>query len=655
MTRAITADGLWALARVGYPEPIPDGGGAVVPVTTFDDDHVAGRTRLWLVTAGGSRTPLTRSERTVSKPAVSPDGTRLAFLSKEPKGEDPAQVHVMRLGGGEAEEVASLPLGARAVRWHPTGNELILAAPLFRDHPTIEASAAEREARKDGKPRPVVTEDRVYRFWKRWLAGDTLDHLFRIDLAASEPIHLTPWLDRIIALEDPEAAFDISPDGASIAVAIDVSEPAWDRALFAIHLLDTEGGTVTRLGERSGQQRSPRFSPDGSSLIYGWQENPNFYADRVRLVLHDLAGGSEAIITEGWDRSPSEWRFAADGRIVLTAEDRGHLRIWSTTADGPPQALTSDGSCHGGRPAGGAVWHLSESSTQPPDVAVTTESGTRAVGGFNDEALSDIRLGRFEEIEIAGGDGEPVQVQITYPPGFEPGAKWPLLHNVHGGPHNASLDQWHWRWNTQVLAAAGYVVASVNFHGSSSWGQAFAESIRGAFGDLPTADVIAATDHLVGLGFIDESRMAIAGGSYGGYLAAWITGRTDRFRCSVVHAGVTDLVGQWASDLTAGREEAVGGVPWENLDAVEAWSPTANMADVTTPTLVIHGELDYRVVVTQGLLWYGMLKAKGVPARLVYFRDEGHWIEQRHNALLWWGEVLGWLTRWVGSDTTSKG
>jgi dipeptidyl aminopeptidase/acylaminoacyl peptidase len=198
-------------------------------------------------------------------------------------------------------------------------------------------------------------------------------------------------------------------------------------------------------------------------------------------------------------------------------------------------------------------------------------------------------------------------------------------------------------------------VASVNFHGSSSWGQAFAESIRGAFGDLPTADVIAATDHLVGLGFIDESRMAIAGGSYGGYLAAWITGRTDRFRCSVVHAGVTDLVGQWASDLTAGREEAVGGVPWENLDAVEAWSPTANMADVTTPTLVIHGELDYRVVVTQGLLWYGMLKAKGVPARLVYFRDEGHWIEQRHNALLWWGEVLGWLTRWVGSDTTSKG
>ena len=164
---------------------------------------------------------------------------------------------------------------------------------------------------------------------------------------------------------------------------------------------------------------------------------------------------------------------------------------------------------------------------------------------------------------------------------------------------------------------------------------------------MPLRDIDAATNHLLALGFIDENRMAIAGGSFGGYLVTWMTTQTARYAASICHAGVTDLLGQWASDLTEGREKAVGGVPWEDMDAVQRWSPMAHTHDIVTPTLVVHGELDYRVVATQGLVLYGVLKNKGVPSRLVYYPDEGHWIQKQPNALHWWGEFLGWRDRWI--------
>lgn len=270
------------------------------------------------------------------------------------------------------------------------------------------------------------------------------------------------------------------------------------------------------------------------------------------------------------------------------------------------------------------------------------------MSSFTLAATADLALGEVEELRFPGADGAEVQAFLVHPPvGVEGGSPPPLLHNVHGGPHGVVLDSWHWRWNVQVMAAAGFLVASVNFHGSSSWGQEFAASIHGAWGDRPAADVLGLTDLLVEEGRVDPRRMAVAGGSYGGYLVTWLTTLTERFAAAVCHAGVTDLLGQWASDLTYGRERSVGGVPWEDLEAVLRWSPAAHVAGVTTPTLVVHGARDERVVPSQGLLWYGLLKAKGVPTRLVWFPEQGHWVERRADALLWWEEVLGWVRRWA--------
>jgi len=226
------------------------------------------------------------------------------------------------------------------------------------------------------------------------------------------------------------------------------------------------------------------------------------------------------------------------------------------------------------------------------------------------------------------------------------------VHLVHGGPHGVFGDQWHWRWSAQAFAARGYLVAMVNFHGSTSWGQDFATSIHGEWGLKPTDDILAATDQLIERGFIDPDRMAISGGSYGGYLTAWLTTQTDRFVCAIAHAAVTNLGGMYASDFTQGRPRAYGAEYFDDRQRVERWSPSAHAAGYSTPTLVIHGEQDYRVPVTQGLELYGVLKAKGVEARLVYYPDENHWILKPRNSIHWYGEVLGWLERYLSPVLT---
>jgi dipeptidyl aminopeptidase/acylaminoacyl peptidase len=647
MTRPFTAEDLWKLPRVGQPEVIPGSGAVVVPVAEYDENHETGRSTIHRVERDGSTTALTSDERSSTSPTVSSDGRRMAFLGAA--GDDPAQVYVMHLDGGEAHSVTDLPLGATAVWWVPRRDSLLVAAPLLRGFPTVDATTVERDARKDTNL-PVVTEDRVYRHWKKWLANGRIDHLFRVDLGNGTVTHLTAGLDRLIGLDDVSGSIVLTPDGTTIYCTLDAAEEPWQHLQFRIHRLPVDGGDLVPVptGD-SAQQLRPRISPDGSTLVYGAQYERAYYADLVRIVAHHIATGTEQVVTADWDRSAGGWEFIDDGALVFHAEDEGKVRLFTVDIEGgdSPLPLTGTGSNHGARLGVGEFWHRHETKAQPPEVAVTRGGHTEVVSTFTADAIADFAFRPAEEMRFTGAEGRPIQAFVTFPPDFDPDRRWPLLQNVHGGPHNGVTDGWHWRWNTQVMAAAGYVVVDVNFHGSSSFGDAFTRSIRGRWGDQPATDIDAATDHMLSLGYIDEERMAIAGGSYGGYLVTWITTETDRYAASICHAGVVDLLGQYASDHTEGRDKAMGGVPWEDMDAVNRWSPMAHTHDIVTPTLVIHGELDYRVVITQGLALYGLLKAKGVPTRLVYYADEGHWIEKRGNALHWWSEFLAWLDRWV--------
>jgi len=301
--------------------------------------------------------------------------------------------------------------------------------------------------------------------------------------------------------------------------------------------------------------------------------------------------------------------------------------------------------------SGNRLIFLHQGNAQPTEVYAVDTDGEdfKKLTAFNDELLARIEMGRFEDVWFTGAGGRRVQMFVLYPPGFDPGKKWPLLVLVHGGPHGIFGDDFHPRWNSQVFAAPGYVTALVNFHGSSSFGQDFTDAITGAHGEKPYHDVMAAADTLLAGGFIDPARMALAGGSYGGYLASWIGTQTDRFACIINHAGVFDLCVQFGSDITHGRERSYGGDPWDDLEAVIRWSPAHNMKNYRTPTLIVHGERDYRVPVGNGLEAYGMLKAMGVPAKLIYFPDENHWVLTPRNSIFWYNEFHAWLGRFIGA------
>jgi dipeptidyl aminopeptidase/acylaminoacyl peptidase len=259
-----------------------------------------------------------------------------------------------------------------------------------------------------------------------------------------------------------------------------------------------------------------------------------------------------------------------------------------------------------------------------------------------------------QEIRFKGADDDPVQMFVLYPPGEKPrGAKskggkpFPLVHMIHGGPHSTFGDVWHWRWCAQAFAAPGHAVACVNFHGSTSFGQEFAECIMGRWGDQPYQDIMKATDLLVERGIADEKRMAVTGGSYGGYLVSWIAGQTDRFACIVNHAGVSDFQTQYASDVVHHRARSMGGEPWDDVEGLDRYNPLRSAAGFKSPMLVLHGMKDYRVPYNQGLEIYNVYRAMGLPARLVVYPDENHWILGRANSLHWYGEVLSWLKRWI--------
>jgi dipeptidyl aminopeptidase/acylaminoacyl peptidase len=378
------------------------------------------------------------------------------------------------------------------------------------------------------------------------------------------------------------------------------------------------------------------------------QREIDFYADRVRLVRYDRSALEHEVLTEDWDRSASGWEFTGEGNLILTAEDRGRVNLYRTAlTPGEPELVAGGGTFAAPAPAGSRLFAQLQELSRPAEIVEVTGNGVDPITSFTGSVMSELHLGDVEEVEFAGADGATVQGFVVYPPNFDASTTWPLVHKIHGGPHGIFGDFFHYRWNAHAFAAPGYVVAMINFHGSTSWGQDFATSIHGEWGDKPTRDILAATDQLIERGFIDPDRMAITGGSYGGYMTAWLSTQTDRFACAVAHAAVTNLGGMYASDFTQGRPRAYGAEYFEDRERVELWSPSAHAAGYSTPTLIIHGEQDFRVPVTQGLELYGVLKAKGVEARLVYYPDENHWILKPRNSIHWYGEVLGWLDRYL--------
>ena len=651
--RSLSPEILWSVPRVASPVAAPDGQSCAVTVTTYDVETNQGTSRIWIVPLSGEPRPITSPDSGASRPTFSPDGSKLGFLRKDGNGR--LQVHVLDLGGGEAEKVTDLPLGAFDLKWLPQGGGLVVGGWLLKGHLTIDDTRTERDRRKDDPVVAHVTEERVYRYWDRWLTSGEIPHLFTLDLVSRELVDLMPESTAWFELDEPAGQFDVSPDGGEVAWIAGELDPDTTLLTSRLHVCALEGrrpaGPVRCLTpDHPADIHRARYTPDGKALIYGRQEDPFFYADRIRLMAIDRQTQEHVPLLTDWKLSPAGWELAADDTVFFRADDDARASLFGFKGTGDPWRVVAGGAVGGVSPAGRRVFLTLETLQQPAELYSCRRDGSDLTRHthFTDESLAGVRMGAVRDYRYEGAAGATIQMYVVLPPDHREGDKLPLVQVIHGGPHGISADCFHYRWNAQLFAASGRAVAMVNFHGSTSWGQDFAKSIHGSWAEKPFEDIMNGTDALIEEGLADPDRMAAAGGSYGGYMAAWICGHTDRFRCIVNHAGVFDTSTQYASDITQGRSHAFGGEPWEGLERVDSTNPVRFSSGFTTPMMVIHGQQDFRVPADQGLECYGILKAKGVPARLVYFPDENHWVLKPRNSLLWYQEVENWIARFCG-------
>jgi dipeptidyl aminopeptidase/acylaminoacyl peptidase len=660
--RLMAPEDLWAMERVGDPALSPDGRWVAFSVTRYSVDENLSDSDVWVVPADGSAPPrrLTWNKGADNSPLWSPDGQRIAFISK--RGDAPPQLYLLPFTeGGEAQPVTKLPIAVQNAKWFPDGKRIAFLAATWPDLNDDWAAVRKRaDEQKNDKVQAKIGDTRLLRYWDSYRTDGRRNHVFAVDLASGKVEDLTPGLHREMDFFSPTESWDLSPDGREIAYSVNAVDPPYPTVNFDI-FLQAVGPSMGKPGEPRGittanpaSDSRPRYSPDGRYLVFGRTHRPEVDPDFTRLARYDRHTGDLRELAGTWDASPEGWTFTPDGKtVVFHAQDHGRTHLWTLPVDGSaaePRLLAKGGVTGGAVVGSKAIVFSRHSLTAPAELFTVSLSGgePKALTSFNTVRMAALDLGTLEEATFEGGGGDKVHMFIVYPPGFDRSRKWPLVQMIHGGPHGAFQDEFHYRWNAPLLASRGYVVAMVNFHGSTGYGQAFAESIVGNHADKPFADIMKATDWLLAKGYIDEKKMAAAGGSYGGYMIAWIQGHTDRFAALVDHAGVYDLMGQFASDDTWGRPGNYGASPWTDPARVDLYSPSRYAKDFKTPTLILHGEKDYRVPVTQGINLYGVLQGKGVPARIVLFPEENHWVLKPQAALLWWKEVFGWLGKYLG-------
>ncbi|MBX3602744.1 MAG: S9 family peptidase [Rubrivivax sp.] len=665
--RPITVEDLWKIERLGAPSLSPDGAQAVAALTRYSMDDNKGATSLWLLsTLGGAPRALTHCGEKDGAPRWSPHGDLIAFTAKrEQQGskDEEAQLYLIAPDGGEARRAATVATGVEAFRWCPDGRALVFVSWVWPDAKGARAQGRRMAEWRKRKETGYATSEAQYRHWDRNLPMGRVPRLQLLTLARDAGEGRVRDLFEGTAYELPRADpgiehFDIAPDGRRLAFVFDPHPVKRADHRRAMAEMDLKTGRVrVLLRDEAWDFGAPRYSPDGDRLAFTASHQGVKHTMPDQLAVWDRETGGWEVVSAEWDHevhAPLHWED--DGQALLfTAEQQGRTHLWRfDLPERRAEIVVTGGWVAGFDKAAGTLVTLADSAGHPARLHVHPPGEPpRRIERFNDELLAGLALGRVEERWVMGAQGDRVQVWLTFPPGFDARKKHPLLHNIHGGPHTGPGDNWHYRWNTQVFAAQGYVVAGVNYHGSSGFGYAFLDSITHRWGALELQDVEAATDALLKEPWADPARLFAAGGSYGGFMVAWMNGHlpAERYRAYVCHAGCFDWQAMFADDAWHWHAKELGAWYWADPERIRAQSPHAFAGAMRTPTLVIHGALDYRVPDAQGLAYYNTLKALEVDARLLWFPDENHWILKPRNSRLWYREFFDWLRR---HDATAK-
>lgn len=651
----LDAGTMWKLQRLGSPVLTPDGRQAIVPVTRYDVELNRGQTDLWRIpVAGGAAEQLTSDPAAESEPQVSPDGRWLLFSAKR-DDDKVAQLYVLPLAGGEARRITTMPTGVAAAKWFGDSNRIAFLSAVWADLPDLAAQARRVKEREDSKMNARVYDRAPVTYWDHFLS-DRETHVFVTALDGRTPTSPTLAAHLPLPPQDPGlGSYDISPDGKELAFVSDTDKTGIrsNIDLFVISLEGTaSAATATNLTpDNVADDGSPLYSPDGRWLAYTRKAIPMFYGDTQKLMLRARATGTVKGLAVTLDRSAEGLVWTPDSKALLgSLDDAATRRVYRfevASGEATPVTRANDVTslAVAGKPT--VVVALRQSFSEPATlVRVDLKSGDATkLSGFNDSLLNGVAMGRVESVTYAGARGEPIQMWVVYPPGFDPAKKYPLFLLLHGGPQNGVTDAWTYRWNAQVFAGWGYVVAWHNFHGSSGFGQAFADSINPDRTTMPYEDTIRAAAWFQAQPWIDTSRMVAGGGSYGGYLASVLLGHDHPFNALIAHAAVYNSYTQIGADYGAEKDRFFQ--YWEKPDLFQAYSPHMAAANFKTPTLVIHGQLDQRVPLNHGMELFNTLQTRGVPSRFVYFPDENHWVLKPQNSLFWYQQVQDWVTHYA--------
>lgn len=651
---AFDIQAMMQLARISDPQVSPDGRLVAFTVQRIELESNTRPTQIWVVSvAGGQPKQLTHAGSRNERPRWTPDSRSIAFVSDRGGS---SQIWMMDADGANPRQVTRLSTEADGHLISPDGRRLIFTSEVYPDCADDACNRKRMEDDAASKMKARVYTTLLYRHWTQW-QGPRRKHIFVADLAGGPPRDLTPGARDVppFSLGGPDD-YAISPDGKELCYVANTDPELAVSTNSDLFVVPLEGiGAAVKITINAGADASPRYSPDGKYLAYRMQSRPGYESDRWRLVVMDRATGEARILTEGLDRPVGGFAWSPDSsRLFFTVEDRGRQPIQMVPVTGGGARVVASGPSSLDdiqfTPDGRTMIYTEQSASRPVEIFRASSSGGAAqpLTRLNEPVLERFHLTPPEEIWVDGAQGGRVHSFVVRPPDFKAGVKYPVLFLIHGGPQGAWGESWTYRWNAQVFAAAGYVVVMPNPRGSTGYGQKFTDEINGDWGGRVFEDIMKTVDYVAAQPYADPDRLAAAGASYGGYMMNWLAGHSTRFKTLVSHAGVFDLRSMF------GETEELwfplwefGGAPWVEPEMYARWSPSFYVKDFQTPTLVTHGELDYRVPVGQGLQMYTALRLQNVPAKLVLFPDEGHWISKPQNAVFWYRTVIEWLDSWL--------
>ncbi len=653
----MTPELLWKLKRVSAPAVSPDGKSLVYGVRTYDLKANKGDTDLFVLNvAGGHPVQLTDMKGSESSATWRPDGQWIGFLSS--KGGS-VQLWEVATDGKKLRQVTDVEGGISNFRYSPDGTHISFTADVKLDKTVndIYPDLPEADAR--------IMDGLLYRHWDSW-HDYSYSHLFVAPYKngwVGEPADLMRG-ERFDTPLNPFGGVEQiawGPDGRKIAYTTkQVLGTGYTVSTNSdIYIVDLDSGETTNLTVgMMGYDVEPVFSPDGGRIAWLSMERDGYEADRNRLFVHDFSTNERFELTAEYDNDSHSPVWSADGESILfTSETWGTVQIFAVDAGGGPVRQVTDGVFDyvsldvarlGDEQTLIAARHSMSSPTEI--YRVDPETGDAEQLTFaNREVLAGVELGRVEKRMVPATDGQEILTWVIYPPGFDSSRRYPALLYAQGGPQGTVSQFFSYRWNFQLMAAHGYIIVAPNRRGVPSFGQEWKEQISGDWGGQAMQDLLSSIDHLAAEPYVDETRLGAIGASYGGYSVYWLAGNHDgRFRTFVAHAGVFNLESMYgATEEIFFVNFDLGGPYWENPAGYEEFSPHRFVQNWDTPILVIHGEKDFRVPITEGMQAFTSAQLKGIESRFLYFPKEGHWILSPQNGILWHRVFFDWLGRYL--------